>query len=234
VTLADLGITTPDDLTAEEEPAELEESPVADDGLRECALEGCTRRFTPFPPNRKFCDEHKNVTPKRAPTGRPPGRPPKVPKEPKAQKSPKIASGLPGPKPAGKATAAELEAVEARAKQLAMAAVAMLALVNQKADAVIVQRAAEPVAKATRDLAEYEPTIRALGKGGEMSGRAMAWVQFSTVVGASLVLPLLLAHNALPPKLRELLGSVEAMGLVVVEVPATDADETPSGKHAAA
>ena len=49
-----------------------------------------------------------------------------------------------------------------------------------------------------------------LAKGGEVSGRAVAWLGF-TVATASMLVPVMLNHNLIPEgKLRQLVGQVIA------------------------
>ena len=65
------------------------------------------------------------------------------------------------------------------------------------------------VAKAVRDLAEYEEWLRKLAAGGELTGRAMAWVNLALVLCAMLV-PILLRHGALPENMAAMLGNIFA------------------------
>ena len=70
-------------------------------------------------------------------------------------------------------------------------------------------KGAPAVAKAVRDLAEYEEWLRKLAAGGELTGRAMAWVNLALVLCAMLV-PILLRHGALPENMAAMLGNIFA------------------------
>jgi hypothetical protein len=105
-----------------------------------------------------------------------------------------------GSKGAGEASAAELAAVEQRAKQLTKG-LAILLLMGQpddtrRADAADVLGGSDAFAAALRDLAVYEPMIRKLGAGGEVSERGMAWGAFGIAL-ATIALPILMRHEVI-------------------------------------
>lgn len=102
-----------------------------------------------------------------------------------------------------------LAQVETRATQLAQSVAAILLLAGQQADAADIGRGAEGWAKSVRHVAEYEEWLRKLAAGGETTGRAMAWVELA-VATATLALPILMRHGALPEQLAAGLGALVA------------------------
>lgn len=111
----------------------------------------------------------------------------------------------------GTASAAELAAVEARAKQLTKG-LAILVMMGppdaaRKADAADLLAHGDAFAAATRDLAVYEPWLRKLGAGGEASERGTAWVAFAVATGAMLT-PILLRHEVIKGGMANVLQSM--------------------------
>jgi hypothetical protein len=97
----------------------------------------------------------------------------------------------------------DLAAVEERAKQLMQTVAALLLLTGNQADSGDLARGADPWSKSVRELAQYEDWLRKLAAGGEMTGRAMAWINL-TLVTLSIATPILVRHKVLPDNLAEL------------------------------
>ena len=93
-----------------------------------------------------------------------------------------------------------LVAVEARAKQICQTVAALVLLAGQQGDALDIQNGADAWAAAVGNLAEHEEWLKKLAAGGEASARTLAWVQFAAATFA-IALPILLRHDALPPKI---------------------------------
>ena len=102
-------------------------------------------------------------------------------------------------------------AVEAKAKQAAQFIAIALAMVGQTDDAGTLTDGAGAWAGAVGGLAPYEPWLVKLCAGGEVSGRAIAWLG---VVMATLGLaaPVLMRHGMIPEgPLRAAIGSIVDM-----------------------
>lgn len=122
----------------------------------------------------------------------------KAPPKPKADQAPaSVVLNLGGD---SKKKDPDLEAVEARAKQLVGLIAALVLLAGQADDAVDLQKGSEAWAKTVAELAEYEPWLKKLAAGGEMAGRTAAWISL-VVATAALALPILVRHEALPAQI---------------------------------
>lgn len=170
--------------------------------VRYCQLPECPNTLPADAHARRiYCDDHDGRSPERRRVRRqwlkdhnvtPADEPPRVAFEVGRSK---------GGKAKGEATAAELDAVEARAKQLTKLA-ALIVMMGppdelRKADANDLLMHSDSWASTVRELAVHEESIRKLmGAGGEMSERAAAWFAFSVATGA-MALPILLRHEVI-------------------------------------
>lgn len=168
---------------------------------RVCSVEGCdelvTWRGYGFPPI--TCAEHRTTHKKKA-TGKA-----------KRDTPPRNINVNLGPQPTkGGKKDAELAAVEARAKQLATTIAAVVLLTGNQDDAGDIAAHSDEWAKAVRDLAEYEAWLRKLAAGGEAAGRATAWINLA-IVTASILLPILIRHDALPANVKQIAANMVGM-----------------------
>jgi hypothetical protein len=116
---------------------------------------------------------------------------------------PSVTINLGGKSSSGKGgDAAELAAVEKRAQELVTTVAGLALLVGAKADAADLQHGSAAWAKAVRDVAEYEEWLRKMAKGGETTGRALAWFNLALAT-AALAMPSLLRHGVLPDGLAD-------------------------------
>jgi hypothetical protein len=118
----------------------------------------------------------------------------------------------------------ELQAVEDRARMLVELLSAVVLMAGQPDDALDIQRGAPAVAKAARELAQYEEWLKKLAAGGETSGRVMAWVGLLTTL-AAIVLPIMARHGALPDAIAQVFGQVAATVETMTDSPASDPDD---------
>ena len=128
----------------------------------------------------------------------------------RAQRPPRtvrVTVGAPRSRPKGQDPA---ELVRARAQAVCQQIAVVLYIAGQEQDSAVIAQSAEPWSMAVGELSRYEPWIVQLAKGGEVSGRAVAWLGF-TVATASMLVPVMLNHNLIPEgKLRQLVGQVIA------------------------
>lgn len=179
--------------------------PASGVGGRPCALVGCPNTLPADAHNRRvYCDDHDGRSPERrklrrqwiAEHGKAAGSgsdeaPPRVTFEVGKSK---------GTKGAGEATAAELAAVEQRAKQLTKGLAILMMMGtpddNRRADAADILGGSDAWAAALRDLAVHEPWLRKMGAGGEVSERGMAWGALLLATG-TMALPILMRHEVI-------------------------------------
>jgi hypothetical protein len=211
----DAGVSEAGDALAAEAAAAAEVEPDAGGRVRYCQLPQCPNTLPADAANaRIYCDDHNGRTPERRKLRRdwlkdhginPQDEPPRVAFEVGA-------AGGKGKHARGAATAAELAAVEQRAKQLTQG-IAVLMLIGhkdddkRKADAADILAGTPALAAATRELAVYEPWVRKLGAGGEVSERSMAWVGFG-MAAAAIAMPILVRHEVIKGGMAELAGSI--------------------------
>jgi hypothetical protein len=114
----------------------------------------------------------------------------------------------------------ELEMVRARAEQLAGLVSTLIMFVGSAEDSEVIAKNAAQWAVAVRNLAQYEKWLLNLAKGGETSGRTLAWigVVMSTL---TMLVPILMNHDALPDTLKPLVVMLGA-------VPAASTDASPT------
>lgn len=117
----------------------------------------------------------------------------KAPRREKAPPSLKITLGTPKAGAQPKST----QLVEAKAKQFAMMACGIMFAVGLRDDAKQLGNGTDEWAKAVGQLGPYEPWLVKLCEGGEMSGRAIAWLGVATAT-MGLAMPSLLAHGVIP------------------------------------
>ncbi len=115
------------------------------------------------------------------------------PKKESAPPSVKISFGAPR-KTRGDS---DVALVEARAKNAALMLAAGMAMIGARDDAAILTNGAASWAAAVGGLAPYEPWLVNLCKGGEVSGRAVAWAA-AVMATAGLVVPVLVIHDLIP------------------------------------
>lgn len=102
--------------------------------------------------------------------------------------------------PAVSVSEKDIAAVEKLAQNAAEFVVIGLAMAGQTTDAAIINKQKDQWAEAVSALAPYEDWLVNIAKGGEVSGRFMAWVGVGAA-SLAMVAPILLNHNALPPKI---------------------------------
>jgi hypothetical protein len=179
--------------------------PEYDVPARICQYSGCENVIPATAHGRQiYCEDHKGGR-ERAPN------------------SVKVQIGASRPSPRGSAKDKQLAAVEARAEQLATTVAALVLLAGQQNDAMAIQNGSKMWAQSVRGVAEYEEWLRKLAAGGETSGRAMAWLQLA-IATASIVLPILINHGALPDNIADLASKFLAS---VPEQPANGPEPQP-------
>jgi hypothetical protein len=126
--------------------------------------------------------------------------------------------------PGGKSDKSDpvLQAVEDRARSLVEILAAVVLMAGAPEDAVDIQNGAPQIAKAVRDLAQYEEWLRKLAAGGETSGRVMAWIGLVTTL-AAVALPIMARHGALPGPIAQVFGQVAETVGTMTDAPAGDA-----------
>lgn len=182
-----------------------DDSPPAADA-RYCALQNCPGTVPVSDKGGRqaiYCEDHKGNSPERRKLRRQ-----WIAEHGKAEgagqdQAPRVAFEVgksKGGKGVGEASAAELAAVEQRAKQLTKGLAILMMMGDpdekRKADAADILGGSDTLAAAMRDLAVYEPAIRKLGAGGEVSERGMAWGAFGLAL-ATIALPILMRHEVI-------------------------------------
>lgn len=175
---------------------------------RACQLPNCPGIIPPDAhPRRIYCDDHDGRSPERRKVrrdwmrehgGAPRDEPPRI--------------GFDvGKTPSKGEHAKELDAVEARAKQITkgLAILVMLGPPDElrRADAGDLLTHSDTWAATVRELAVHEEWLRKLGAGGDMSERAAAWAAFAVATGAMLT-PILLRHEVIKGGMAKVLQSV--------------------------
>ena len=200
---------------------EPEPAPAAED-VRYCQLPECPNTVPEPEPGRGgavriYCDDHYGNTPQARKVRRQWLKDHGV--STRKDQPPRIAVDLGVGKSKGgdkgAATAAELAAVEQRARQIVQIAAALI-MVGTKderrmADAADLAGGAPGFAAATRDLAVYEPWLRILGAGGEVSDRAQAWGAFLLAL-ATMTTPILVRHEVIKGGMAELAATILSNG----------------------
>lgn len=203
------------------EPEPVAGADAASEDLLYCALKDCPQLVPPSPVKGArgiYCIDHKGNSPERRRERRAWEK--EHGKETKGDEPPRVAfevgaaGGRGGSR--GEATAQQLAAVEQRAKQITQG-LAVLLLVGhkdderRKLDAADVIAGAPALAAATKELAVYEPFVRKLGMGGEVSERGMAWAGFA-MAAAAIAMPILVRHEVIKGAMAEVAGSILADG----------------------
>jgi hypothetical protein len=129
----------------------------------------------------------------------------------------------------------QLAAVEARALQIAQLSAAVILMAtagpHREADAADIAMGAPAWAAAVKELAVYEPWVRKLAAGGEMSERAMAWVAV-VMATAGIASPILVRHEIVSGRVTQLAETLMANGQGLADAASTEPE--PRGRHAAA
>jgi hypothetical protein len=193
-----------------------------------CKLPGCPGTVPPDAANRReFCDEHtgrdaaarrrrKEWMKEHGPANG--DTPPKI--------AVQIGTGGTKGKARGGAKAEELAAVEERALQICQLTAALVMVATKAphnlADAADISAASPAIAAATKELAVYEPWLRKLAAGGEVSGRATAWLGmlFALATAAS---PILVRHEVIKGGVAELASTILANGAALRDTDAAAA-----------
>lgn len=104
--------------------------------------------------------------------------------------------------------------MEARARSLLSTIAGLVQMLGEAEDAEDIRRGREALAAATAQLAEYEPWLKKILTGGQISDRVLAWVAF-TMALLSVVLPIADRHGLVPASLKEQLSG---LGLATASV----------------
>lgn len=111
----------------------------------------------------------------------------------------------------GDAQPGELDAVHARALQIAQLTAAFVLVgtkgAHREADANDIASGAEPWANSVRELAVYEPWVRKIAAGGEVSERATAWLGF-VMATAAMASPILVRHEIIKGGMADLATTI--------------------------
>lgn len=202
-------MTMTDELDAER--GEFAPTPSVD--ARLCELPGC-ENYLPADSHhtRHYCDEHAGRS-SQARTARKNARKAAGGTSSTGDTPPaQVVIGLGGGAASKKSTPrkakeAELDAVKERAAQIIQLTAGLVMVASKgphkEADAMDIANGAEPLSGAVRELAVHEAWLRALGAGGEMSARALAWVGL-IVTAATVASPILVRHEVIKGATAEL------------------------------
>jgi hypothetical protein len=194
-----------------DEPEAEESNPRLLSEPKPCAQPGC-ENVVPAGSHiaTKFCEEHRGRTARKH--------------RARGDAPPQIAVQIGGgatktTKARGGAKAEELAAVEERALQIVQIAAAFVMVATKpphnEADAADIAKGAPAVAAATKELAVYEPWVRKLAAGGEVSGRVTAWLGFVFAL-STVASPILVRHEVIKGSMAEIASTILANGQSLV------------------